>query len=92
MDGARFALQMTRQEHGPAHENTITRTLDVAVALAGVDQNAEKLRLLEPLLRLRMTVPRKSWNWMLTVARLEFGRACFALEKYTEASRTLRPL
>ncbi len=66
--------------------------MDVAVALTATDQHLEKRQLLEPILRLRKTVSRKDWNWMLTVARLEYGRACFALAHYSETSHALRPL
>jgi hypothetical protein len=66
--------------------------LDVAVALTATDQNLEKRQLLEPLLRLRKTVSRKDWNFLLTVARLEYARACFALAHYSETTRALRPL
>ena len=66
--------------------------MDVAVALTATDQNLEKRQLLEPILRLRKTFSRKAWSWMLTVARLEFGRACFELALYSETSRALQPL
>ena len=80
------------QEYGKAHENTITRTLDVAVAYTATGQNDEKRRLLGPLLQLKMTASRMHWNWMLIVARLEYGRACFALADYYETSHSLQPL
>lgn len=89
LEASRCAWTAAKDEYGCAHENSIMRSLDVAIALSAVGDNSAKRILLAELLQLKVTAGNR---WLLSAARVEHARACMALHEYSAVKRSLRPL